>query len=145
MTASSSSMYDQSLSAARLDPRHEELRPRTFEDLPEERQHGELLFEVRLEKLPFALLTSAGAFLMAAEKAGLQVSRESYRTAVYGRPSDEEIVERIAAASERWDNAADRYEAALVSGTEPQDWNDKYTVKDYCKKLGYTLPWELFD
>ncbi len=127
--------------ATRYTDLHMTTAPREYADLPEHDQNGEMVLDIRTQQAPFALLAPIGALMVAAEKAGLIVRRESYRTAAFERPTEEQIEQRLDRARERWDNAADRYDAATVSGTVPGDWSDKQTIESYCRKTGLTLPW----
>lgn len=136
-------MYD-TTTATRLTDEHIAAAPRSVDDLPEYMRRGDSLAYISLNDMPnFDITAKAVAFLAVCEKSGeLLVEKGTYRVDVYRKLTQEQVIERLADASETWDQSADRYDAAMVSGTRPEDYSDRSAIESYCRKRKLTVPWE---
>src|SRR6478752_7216209 len=124
------------MTATRFTDKHIQRRPAIVSDLSKSDQQGDQIATVQLNEIPVAALAKAGEFLLLCEKHGLLIESDVYRTSVYKPLTEEQADERIRRAQERWDNWADRYDAALVTRSYIEDWSDRASVETYCRKMG---------
>jgi hypothetical protein len=125
----------------RLSAGHQADRPKVLSDLAEGERYGEWVFNVNTETLPAVLFASAGTAMLAAEKAGL-VEVNGYRSREFHlRLTQTQVAAKLVTANERYDRQADKFDAAMVTRTQPGDWSDRTAVQSYCEKRGLALPW----
>ena len=53
--------------------------------------------------------------------------------------TEAEKIQRVEKANERFDQAADRYDAAMVTQTRPRGWNDRNSIEN-CERRGVPTP-----
>lgn len=119
-------------------------RPTATADLPTTTTKGSQIFQVDMRELPptGALLTALGAFMKAVKAEGLTVTKEYGSVYVYQAPTADELDAALVEAQRDWDRAAGLYDAAMVSGTRPED-HTRYVIESYARKEGKPLPWVL--
>lgn len=119
-------------------------RPATHDDLTADQRKGAEIFRVDMTKLPATsgMLTALGTFMKATEAAKFTTERAYGSLYVYLPPTAQELDEALDDAKARWDRAAQLYDAALISGTEPEDYT-RTTIRNHARDEGLPLPWEL--
>lgn len=122
--------------------RHAMTRPSTHLDLTEDSRRGRQVAQFELQYLPMngKLLSALGAFITAAEGAKMTTTNQYGTTYVYRTPTTAELDEALADAQGTWDKNRRNYEAALISGTEPEDYT-RWGIKSWCEAEGVALPW----
>ena len=118
------------------------MRPEIFKDLDESTLRGSQVLSVETDNFPAdgAMYTALGAFLNAAAKAHLVTEKGYSRLTLYLPPTTEQLEKSLRDAQESWDSARQMYQAAVVSGTEPEDYT-KHTIRRWAEKEGQRIPW----
>lgn len=118
------------------------MRPEIYSDLEPSQRKGTEVFRIEMSMLPAQgpILTALGNFLAVAERT--LTAERSYGT-VYLRlpPTEQELEQALSDAKENWDRDKTLYEAAEISGTEPEDYT-KHRIRNWAKKENLPLPWE---
>lgn len=118
-------------------------RPLTHADLPADVLRGTQVATFELPRFPVngKLIQALGAFITATEAAKLTSAEQYGTTTIYRPPTLAELDSALDAAQGAWDTNRRNYEAALVSGTEPEDYT-RYGISTWCAAEGVPLPWE---
>lgn len=119
-------------------------RPSTHSDLSESKLRGSAIATFELGQFPVngKLLAAVGAFITATEQAKLTSSVQYGTTTFYLPPTPDQMDSALCEAQESWDMNRRNYEAALISGTRPEDYT-RYGIESWCRSEGHELPWEL--
>ena len=119
-------------------------RPATHDDLTKEQLSGPQVLSINMDKLPPSgpLLVALGELLNTVRRSGLTVTTGGYGDVTVNiRPAPEDLDTYLSAAQQEWDERAAQYAAAMVSGTEPEDYT-KYTITAFACREHRPLPWE---
>jgi hypothetical protein len=119
------------------------MRPEIFTDLEPSARRGREVMRIDMKEWPAngPLLSALGTFLGAVEKARLTVSKDSYGGIMaYLPPTEQELEQALSDAKQNWDKSKQLYEAAEISGTEPEDYT-RHQIRSWAKGENLPLPW----
>lgn len=118
------------------------MRPEIPKDIPREKLKGATVAMIDMQQLPAdgPLIAAVGSFLQRLESSGLIVRKEYSTIHAYAQPTEDEIEQILKVEQRQWDRAKDYYEAALVSGTEPE-YYAKSLIIAWCRTENKLLPW----
>lgn len=120
------------------------MRPEIYADLPKEARRGMEVMRISMQYLPpdGHLLTAMGNFLNIAERQKLTVFKDPYgNVTIHVPPTESELESALSDAKEIWDRDKGLYEAAGISGTEPEDYT-RHRIRNWAAKENLPLPWE---
>lgn len=118
-------------------------RPVTHQDLSADVLQGTQVATFELARFPVngKLIAALGAFVSATEAAKLTSADRYGTTTIFRPPTVAELDTALEDTQRSWDTNRRNYEAALVSGTEPEDYT-KYGIQSWCAAEDVPLPWD---